>query len=311
MKIGFLDALDGALGMGVGALGRAFTNHAAQFAVGKQMADGGFRGRLGESDLYYTDFGVRVSSLLSANCEILEAAGRWMTCKQHSPTNVVDCFNLLNIGRILEASGVCLPVDAGRLIAVLQTHQLPDGGYARPGSALVSAYNTFLAALCHEILHLDFPNPDKAIAALRGLKRPDGGYSESSGEPFSQTNATAAAAACLTMCGALTGEDAASTAEFIVRMQSSEGGLIAHPSAPEADLLSTFTGMVCLFGLDGLNHMSLPAAARCIRSLLNHEGGFRASPSDSEPDIEYTYYGLGALALLRVHMLAAESEQSS
>lgn len=307
MKLGFLNALDGALGMGVSALGQAFKTHVSQFAAAQHTDEGGYRGRMGKSDLYYTDFGLRITSLLTVNPDSLASASRWVS-SYSNPRNVMECFNYLNIRRILSASGYSLPVDVDGLLAVLHRQQLPSGGYRRPGGTEISAYHTFMAALCFEIMDMELPESSKAAFALQGLRRPDGGYCETSGEPFSQTNATAAAAACLTMCGAMTAGDAASTVGYISQMQTTTGGLLAHQAAQEADLLSTFTGMVCLFGIDDLNRLNLPSAARFIQSLLDNEGGFRASPSDNEPDVEYTYYGLGSLALLRVHMLAVNSE---
>ena len=105
-------------------------------------------------------------------------------------------------------------------------------------------------------------------------------------------------------------QDADSMSDFISRMQSPQGGLLAQPSAPEADLLSTFTGILSMFGLNALDRLDLPGVTRFAGHLAHPRGGFRACLSDDEPDIEYTYYGLAALAVLRVYVFARESDYS-
>lgn len=302
--IGFLDALDGALGMGADALGDGLKSHIIRFADSQRGTDGGFTGRLGGSDIYYTDFGLRVMALLHAESADIQSVCRWLDMVCLYPRHIIDCFNILNTKRIVEAYGLEYPVDEVRLIAVIEKQRLSGGGYSRLAGSNVSAYNTFLATLSYEMLGTDLPDRDITSMALRNLRRPDGGYSETPEELLCQTNATAAAAACLTMWGTISTDDAYATAGYIASMQTSEGGIRAHSSAHEADLLSTFTGMVSMSGLGDVNRINLPSVARYIQALLDQTGGFRASLSDQQPDIEYTYYGLGSLALMRVHMLA-------
>jgi geranylgeranyl transferase type-2 subunit beta len=302
----FLDALDGVLLTGIARIRDAFLLRQARFADCRRTADGGFAGRRGAADLYYTDFGVRLITLLTPDCNTFDSIARWVTGHQASPTTIIESFSLLNIERMLRRCGVEMPAAGDSVVSTLERQQLADGGFARPGGSDVSAYNTFLAALCCEMIGISFPHSEGSISALRGLKRADGGYLETSGQSISQTNATTAAVACLTMLGGLAEADGESAAGFLAQMQSPDGGFLAQPTAPEGDLLSTFTSIVALFGLNALDRIDLPAVARFAGLLADRSGGFRASLSDDEPDIEYTYYGVGTLALLRAYLLARE-----
>ncbi len=309
-RIGYLDALDRLLILGLGSLSRAFIDKQCAFAGARQLPNGGFQGRQGAADLYYADFGVRLSSLLSPNPSALTSAARWASQQQSEPRDVVTAFNLLNIDRMLRLHNLESSVDRRRIGSVIQAQQLTGGGFSRSGGAEVSAYNTFLAALCFEMMETEHPDPNGAIRAVRGLKRRDGCYGESTGWSEGQTNATAAAVAFLTMYNALPAEDSESAARFLATMQSPEGGIPAQLSAPEDDLLSTFTAVLTLFGLNQLERLNLPSIARFVGSLACVEGGFRACLSDDEPDIEYTYYGIGTMALLRTFVLAREQNDT-
>ncbi len=306
MPIGFLAALDGALKTGARSLGQALRNHITQYVSVCQSPDGGFCGRQGRSDLYYTDFGLRTLRLVHNHPVPPTKAMPFVAAGHHQPNDVLECFSVLNIWRMMGSDEAKYTLNLDQIMLVLSGQHLPGGGYSRPNDTVVSAYHTFLAMLCYEILDVDIPDKDGIIRALNGLRRSDGGYCETAGEPCSQTNATAAAVACLTLLGAINADESAQTAAFLANMQSPGGGLRAIPLIDEADLLSTFTGMVCLSGLDDLERLDLPQTARFISSLLTSDGGFRASASDGEADIEYTYYGLGSLSLLRLHALSAE-----
>lgn len=306
MTTNYLDALDKLLLIGTSQLSQEFIQRQGEFVIGKQSRDGGFTGRLGGADLYYTDFGLRLARLLSPDLATLETTGRWLAKRQADAQNLLDCFSLLNAARLLRDMDIELPVAQPPLVSLLRAQQLAGSGFCRPGSRGISAYNTFIAALCCQMLEMDFPNSAGAVAAILGLKQSDGGCCESLGESLSQTNATSAALAFLTMQDALDPAESDSAADFLSQMQATDGGLLAQPSAPEADLLSTFTGALTLFGLNALDRIDLPAVAQFVGKLVHPRGGFRACPSDDEPDIEYTYYGMGTMALLRVYVLARQ-----
>ena len=246
---------------------------------------------------------MRVLSLIEVEREALAPAAEFVARAGIAPRDVIDCFCALNAARMLGRMGLAVPGVPEPAAAVLATRRLARGGFARHGGAAegASAYHTFLAALCYEMLGQAFPDSTEAGAAVSGLKRMGGGFADLRSGAEGQTSATAAAIAYLTLSGAITTPDAAAV-EFLCAMQAPDGGFRVCAAAPESDLLSTFTALVTLFALDGLRRVNLGGAMRFVGRLADETGGFRASLSDTEPDIEYTYYGLGALALVRVYV---------
>ena len=90
----------------------------------------------------------------------------------------------------------------------------------------------------------------------------------------------------------------ATTLDFLVDMQTDEGGLRANTRIPIADLLSTFTGGLTLLDLDAFDEIDVDAYRRFVNDMERSEGGFQAAAWDDAHDVEYSFYGLGCLALL-------------
>lgn len=291
MKGKFLDTLDGVLMAALEGLSGRFIDAQVEFVLSRQQADGGFAGREGGSDLYYTDFAARVLGLLAPNHPAMRRAASY--CRQYAERrDVIECFSWLNANRVVGEG-------FEKSDAVLRRQLRAEGGFSRAAGGPVSAYLTFLAALSYEILECPMPLGDEAARAVAALRQPGGGFSELPGQAVAQTNATAAAVAFLRMRDSLGDDAAAKAAAFLVGMQSPQGGLRAHAEAP-ADLLSTFTGLLTISSLEAFERIDSAAVARFVRDCACAAGGFRASPSDTGADVEYTYYGLGTLALLRM-----------
>lgn len=293
MNSGYLYALDEIIAGGLTAFSPATIGRHLAFVRERQQADGGFPGRRGGSDPYYTDFALR---LLHGEDAVKARAGTYLVALPGVSGELVDLFNRLHAAWLI---GLPPPCPASDLLA---QWRLPPGGFARPGAGTTSAYRTFLAALCCELLDLALPAAGLAVAAIRNLRQADGGFVDTVDEAGGQTNATAAALAFLRMHDALKDETAGHAIRFLTRMQGRDGGLRAHARADESDLLSTFTGLLTLLGLDAAGEIDLPAIGRFARDAALPGGGFGACPGDDEADIEYTYYGLGTLALLRAHL---------
>lgn len=289
MRTRYLEALDGRLAAGLGGFSADFIRRHVLYVWSRQEPDGGFAGRSGGSDVYYTDFALRVVALAAPEAGLLAAAAAYVRGLAHEPRDLVECFNRLNCARILGRHRIDAPVDR----AAVERHvsAAPSGAYA-----------AFLAELCCQMAGLELPARAAAVAAVSALRCREGGFRERTGDHAPTTNATAAAAAFLTMNGALAHDDARAAAELVGSMQSDDGGFRSHGAAPEADLLSTFTALVTLAALGALNGVNLPAAGRFVRALAADSGGFRASPTDRDADVEYTYYGLASAALLRWHV---------
>lgn len=327
----YLEIVDALLKDGLQGLGEDFAEAQLAFVLAQQQPDGGFRGRQGASDLYYTDFALRTVTLLGGQDRLHEATVGYLD--QVAVRDVLEAFCLLNCRRLLGPDASHQPLSsrvvrasrpphngtmeerAGRphhadsdegaatqdcaMRAALQLQVLESGAFSRPGSHVCSAYTTFLAGLVYEMLDETMPRRLEAAQAIAALQQPNGGFREQQGEGGEQTNSTAAAVAFLLTAEMLTERQARHAEGFLVKMQADDGGFLAHHWAAEGDLLSSFTALLTLAALDGLNRLRLGDLARFVRACAAPEGGFKASPTDQEPDVEYTYYGLGCLALLR------------
>ena len=302
MSKSFLESLDRRLAAGLAPLARTLSGPALGFVLAHQTPEGGMRGRLGGADLYSTDFALRILVLLGSDREPLQRIGRYLEGLQEVPGDLITAFGLLNSARLLGSRGIQVSFDGRATEGALVRQRLPGGGFASPGDSVPSAYQTFLAGLCHEALGRAMPDAGAAVRDVSRLVDPDGGYCDRPGGSTAHTNPTAAALVFLSAQGVLDPEEAESAVEFLVRMQADDGGLRAQPSAPGGDLLSTFTALVALAVMGALELVDLAAAGRFAMSLRTPEGGFRSCASDPEADVEYTYYGLGTLALLRAHL---------
>lgn len=273
-----------------------------------QRPDGGFAGRLGGSDLYYTSFAVRGLALLKAlneiRCRLVANYLRVAAAnKRYSLIDLVSWFSSLIT---VQLSGNALPPEAeaaeGAVVELsesLETFRRADGGYARTHEgASSSTYHTFLASLCYEMLGRTPPDVDAIVRFLLSRRREDGGFVEIGPMKRSGTNPTAAAAVLLDRFQAIGGDVVRGIADYLGRVEGDEGGFRANTQTPICDLLSTFTGLLTARHLGLSAGLNLAAGRRYLASLELADGGFRGGAWDLETDPEYTFYGLGALALL-------------
>jgi geranylgeranyl transferase type-2 subunit beta len=284
----------------------AFRHRHAAYLLACQNADGGFGGRDPASDLYYTAFALRGLAVLGELVpETAAKAAEYVRLRLTGSATVVDFFSLLYASLLIQSSaGIDVLADAAadwpeRVAALLESFHTPDGGYGKtPGAAFGSTYQTFLVALCYEMLGRSLPNADAAARFVRERRCDDGGFVEMKQMKRTGTNPTAAAVGLLRMIDALDLATCTGVAEMLSRMQSIEGGLLANARIPAADLLSTFTGCWTLEECGGRERVDAAKALRYVRSLERPDGGFHGGSWDGGFDVEYTFYGLGAVALL-------------
>lgn len=274
-----------------------------------QNPDGGFSGREGESDLYYTSFALRGLALLKAlEGPLAQKAGAYLRSSMTGQTTVVDFLSFLYSALLLQlVGGVDVLSDAPsdwpeRVAKTLETFRTPDRGYNKsPGAASGSTYHTFLVGLCYQLLGIDWPDHDGLLKFVRSRRREDGGFVEVGAMRRSGTNPTAAGIGILhlTLGFQLPAAEVEPVLNFLLEMPSDEGGLRANDRIPLADLLSTFTGCWSLHLLGGLDRIHVPRARQYAESLQRSDGGFLGGLWDEATDVEYTFYGLGCLALLQ------------
>jgi geranylgeranyl transferase type-2 subunit beta len=303
----YLQTLTARLSEGLIKLPQEFRARHAAYLAARQNPDGGFSGREGGSDLYYTGFALRGLAVLDAlTAEVCARAAAFLYASLTRQASVVDFYSLLYACGLVQLGGgpdvlAGSPPDwPDRVAATLESFRAPDGGYAKePGAVSGSTYHTFLVALCYELLGRPVPRPEDLARFVRSRRREDGGYVEVAPMRRSGTNPTAAAVGVLQIIGAPLGaEERAPVVDFLAAMPSGEGGLRANGRIPAADLLSTFTGCWTLAQLDALDRIDGAAALDYARALEEAGGGFRGGLWDERSDVEYTFYGLGTLALL-------------
>jgi len=305
----YLQRLTTRIGDGLLRVGAALRQRQTAYLLACQNADGGFSGREGDSDLYYTAFGLRGLAVLDAlSLDVCDRAGRFLRSCLTQQTTVVDFFSLLYACLVIQAAGgpdvlEGSPADwPQRVAATLETFRLPDGGYNKTtGSVSSSTYHTFLVGLCYQLLGQSLPDPAAIVRFVSGRRRDDGGFVEVAPMRRSGTNPTATAVGLLQLTGAegaaLLDQTREGVAELLLESVSDEGGIRANPRVPLADLLSTFTGAWTLDQLGCADRLDQSALLRYLHELARPEGGFHAGLWDTGHDVEYTFYGLGVLGL--------------
>jgi geranylgeranyl transferase type-2 subunit beta len=297
--------LDVLLLEGVQRLSFRLRNRVADYVISRRQADGGYPGRSGSSDPYYTDFALRILSQTRP-----EGVRHPETCAyahwNNAISNIPECFNRLSVASFCSAP---LPPLAGDC---LNQHRLPSGCYCRSSeSTNASSYCTFLGAMCEDTLGPAHPNRIDSFEAIMRLQLPNGGFVDTGSDNTPQTNATSAAVGYLLRAflseSRLTDAELDTismatdkAAEYLTGMQAKDGGFLAHAKAPFPDLLSTFTALATLTAMDRIKQVDLRKHVQFAGSLAHTKGGFSSCAVDTEPDIEYTYYGLGCLALAAI-----------
>ena len=257
-------------------------------------ADGGFMNRGGDSDLYYTVFGLE--GLLAfgedppaATRQYLEAFGDGASLDLVHLTCLTRCWASV-------APGGCTPDLSAAILRRLETFRSRDGGYAIGRDADEgTVYASFLALGATEDLKAPLPHRDRVLQSVADRRAADGGYANHRGAAEGSTPTTAAAAMIMRHLDA---DPDASVAGWLLARCHPDGGFLAAPAAPMPDLLSTATA---LHTLAALNAPIDPVRERCLDfldTLWTSTGGFYGSWADPTLDCEYTYYGLLALGHL-------------
>ena len=303
----YLEELTVRLGTGLGQVPEAIRDKHASYLKAAQREDGGFAGREGGSDLYYTGFALRSLAVLGElTGELAERTASFLRGKLSGQETIIDFLSLIYGAMLLDAAAgidvfaASSPNWRDSVAEALEKLRRDDGGYAKAElGAASSTYHTFLVLLCRELIERPLPQPERIVEFLMSQRAEEGGFREIRASKRAGTNPTAAAIATLRILGALDSEIRENTLDFLVEMQTDEGGLRANTRIPIADLLSTFTGSLTLIDLDGLDEIDVVAARRFAESLQIESGGFHGAVWDTAHDVEYSFYGIGCLAILK------------
>jgi len=305
--ISFFTRLTLRLAAGVEGLDGEERLRVASFFRSRQDSSGGFTGRQGGADIYYTSFAVRGLGLLGE----LDVPGLETYLVQKieesreasfSCTEMISLFFAVHLwegysGRTLLGDG---------LLDQFERFRRPDGGYASSEKAAFSStYHTFLVLGLQEHLVPDFPlDEEELYRFLQKRQRSDGGFVELEPLRHSGTNPTVAGLgllACLrdrTVSAPLREK----ALRYLKGCQTPDGGFQANKRIPTADLLSTFTALSMFYEAEYEDQINLAAARNFVQSLKREvpDGlGYVGGPWDHEPDVEYTFYGLAADCLIK------------
>jgi prenyltransferase beta subunit len=260
------------------------TGLVADFLCSQINQDGGFRGRSSGSDLYYTMFGIEALCALGVEIPDESVAGYLRNFYSDSS---LDLVHLCCLARCLAcvSSG---DIDGALVDSIMSR---VDGYFAENRSA----YACFLALGAYQDLGLAIPDPSGVVSCLDLLKTEEGGYTNERHISAGSVPATAAAVSVLHYLG---GDIGADTVDWLLKRISPEGGFLAMPKAPVADLLSTATALHALSLIGGDIANLQEQCLDFVDTLWDGKGGFCGSAVDRTCDCEYTFYGLLALGHL-------------
>ena len=267
----------------------------AAFVTGKINADGGFRGRSTESDLYYTLFGMECLQVLGRplpNEQLAEYL------RQFKDGEGLDFVHLTCLARSLAKLHKKFKDEkAGRtILKQLEQYRSDSGGYRLTKEAQhESIYAAFLALLVYEDMCVRLPNPDNLLQSIKELKTPDGVYADQLSVLTGTTTVTAAAAVILSYLKEPVDN---SLINWLLSRHSKYGGFKATINAPLPDLLSTASALFALNIIENVVDKIIEPTLTFIEDMWNDNGGFCGNILDETSDCEYTFYGLLSLGIL-------------
>jgi prenyltransferase beta subunit len=265
------------------------------FALSQLNDDGGFCDRAGQSDLYYTVFGIECLRALSLD----------------PPFGQIRSFlQSFGVGDGLDFVHRCclarcwahMPLenrqnlDSKGILQGIEQYRCDDGAFDnRKQAKKGNVYASFLALGAFQDLSTPLPGSADLLDAISSLRAKDGGFSNQHDMPIGLTPPTTAAVALFHQLQQPIDID---VGQWLLSRHYKEGGFFATPMAPVPDLLSTATALHAL----SIMKISLdPVREPCldfIDSLWTNRGGFFGTWGDDHLDCEYTYYALLALGHL-------------
>ena len=264
--------------------------------------NGGFRGRKGHGDLYYSAFALRGLFLLGRleDESLLKRVTGFL--KEQFQRNDLSPAEILSwtfcASLVLTVREKELPPIAS-LLHRWDSFRRGDGCFAvSEKSAYSSTYTTFLAAIFYEFLGETECLRSIPVEPILERRRSDGGFVELPQLRYSGTNPTAAVVGLLTLLGVQLREKQR-TVDFLCRCQQPSGGFQAHARIPLPDLLSSFSAWTALHDLDAVDQGNSSTLRNFVSSLRSSDGGFFGTPDDQQSDVEYTFYGMALGAMLQ------------
>ncbi|MBN2711658.1 MAG: hypothetical protein JXR97_04390 [Planctomycetes bacterium] len=284
------------------------------YIINHQHESGGFVGKDGCPDLYYTRFALRGLEAVEATEDrdiilaSIEKCSSYLESEEFCLESMVDIFCLADsievISKFVAGKSCAFTKLTEQLRLELGLHE-HHFGFSQFADQPPGLYHTFLGYLAKQSLF-----PDSALSIDDKLKakatefftirrKDNAGFSDYPGDSMGQTNPTAAAIGTASLFNIHGDKLFTETASFFKSMQDKSGGFLAFDQSPDADLLSTFVSLVALSAIGDKKGVSHSAAAKFVKNCMTKDKGFGPSPSCKESDLEYTYYGISSLAILQ------------
>ncbi len=204
----------------------------AQFIFSQRRESGGFAGKAGPADIYYTAWAMRGLWLIDHIDEPTRAAAREYLAAT-LPTDIIELTSWLIA--YVAAQGDMGPARLepplrSRLVQLLLDARAADGGFARSKRGVSSStYSSFLAVLALQMLGERLAAPQKLAEFVASRRRADEGFAESVHGRTGSVNPTAAAVGILLSVS----QPPASTellegaCRFLAGCQDKSGGFLA------------------------------------------------------------------------------------
>jgi geranylgeranyl transferase type-2 subunit beta len=156
MELGYLERLTLQLTAGAAMLPDVLRDPHTRFVLDRQLPDGGWGGREGGSDLYYTGFALRSLAIVGLlTGQVAERASEFLVSRTARQESVIDLLSLIYGASLIEASTETNPLSKltldwqSRVSQLLTSLRRADGGFSRIETATVGS--TYLGAVGAQI----------------------------------------------------------------------------------------------------------------------------------------------------------------
>lgn len=266
-----------------------------KFVNSQKNSDGGFKGRDGRSDLYYTLFGLECAEAVNIDTnwkKLREFLNPFLNEKNLDFVHTVCLIRCLNKIPNLDKKQNIIE----ELFRSTEKFRSNKGYKLNITDNQHSIYALFLAILAHEECKTNFPfSTDEMVNIIENSKTTDGAFADQPGLKKGTTTVTAAVILVLYKLGIM---PETKLIEWVQKQYSLHGGFRASPLAPIPDLLSTGTAMFSLNYIDIDLKQKKEPTFDFVESIWAENGGFCGHIFEEEPDTEYTFYGLLTLGVL-------------
>lgn len=261
-----------------------------EFTLEHLMPDGGFKGRAGLSDMYYTFFGVQLLSILSDGNIPDRTFDYIHSVKQPDPFDIIHLTCFLRTRQMLNRLKQIptKPRQNHQADSLLKRFRSGTNGfYIEKNSSQASIYASYLAYLTCKECNIELPvDPNEIIGSIDRYRAHDGSYAEIENMKTGTLPVTCAAVILRYNIMRIIDDTAI---EWMIERQAGTGGFYASKNALLPDLVSSAAAVFCLNAV----HQKLLVNENIldfVESLMQENCGFGGNSHDFTPDIEYTFY---------------------